>query len=75
MIVHELCMHEGQRVAHPLPTFSLPLIHQVPAFGYCDEVEMDALIALRSSLKNAAAAANVKLSYMPFLLKVVLSSS
>lgn len=41
----------------------------VPHFGYCDEIDMTALVALRGSLKDQAEAAGVKLSYMPFMLK------
>lgn len=42
----------------------------VPTFLYCDEVMMDSLIQLRAQLKPAADAAGIKLSYMPFLIKV-----
>lgn len=41
----------------------------VPHFGYCDEIEMDGLIALRDRLKPLAASRGVKLSYMPMILK------
>ncbi len=54
----------------------------VPQFGYCDEIGMDALIALRDSLKKhppptlggahspgAAGKDGVKISYLPFIIK------
>lgn len=43
----------------------------VPHFGYADEVQMDALMALRASLKPAAEARGTKLSFMPFIIKAV----
>jgi 2-oxoisovalerate dehydrogenase E2 component (dihydrolipoyl transacylase) len=42
----------------------------VPHFGYCDEVVMDDIIALRKDLKVLADKANIKFSYMPIILKV-----
>lgn len=43
--------------------------NSIPHFGYCDEVEMDALVLLREELKALAEQRGVKLSYMPFILK------
>jgi pyruvate dehydrogenase E2 component (dihydrolipoamide acetyltransferase) len=39
-----------------------------------DEVEMDQLVALRSELKDHAAQADAKLSYLPFIVKAVVSA-
>lgn len=41
----------------------------VPHFGYADEVEMDALKALREVLKPMAELKGVSVSYMPFMIK------
>lgn len=43
----------------------------VPHLGYCDEIEMDAAMALRAELKGVAAERGVKFSFMPILLKAV----
>lgn len=43
---------------------------KIPHFGYCDEVDLSRLVALRAELKSIAAARGVKLSYMPFFIKV-----
>jgi hypothetical protein len=50
---------------------------QVPHLGYCEEIVMDSLIGLRKELKKAlerkgGSGPHVKLSYMPFILKVCL---
>eukprot|EP00045_Choanoeca_perplexa_P007397 m.66536 g.66536 ORF g.66536 m.66536 type:complete len:468 (-) comp14060_c0_seq1:56-1459(-) len=42
---------------------------QVPHFGYADEVEMDALMGVRQSLKPQVEAMGLKLSFMPFIIK------
>jgi len=43
---------------------------QIPHFGYCDEIDVGKLVALRNELKEAVMQrSNVKLSYMPFILK------
>ncbi|XP_018494626.1 lipoamide acyltransferase component of branched-chain alpha-keto acid dehydrogenase complex, mitochondrial [Galendromus occidentalis] len=42
---------------------------QIPHFGYKDEVEMDALMAIRKDLVAQAKSSGVKLSYMPFFIK------
>jgi len=41
----------------------------VPQLGYCEEINMDALVKLRKELKPIAESQGVKLSYMPFILK------
>lgn len=48
---------------------------KIPHFGYCDEVDLSQLVALRKDLKAVAEARGVKLSYMPFFIKVQLSTS
>eukprot|EP00049_Salpingoeca_infusionum_P018211 m.356227 g.356227 ORF g.356227 m.356227 type:complete len:485 (+) comp17474_c0_seq1:44-1498(+) len=42
---------------------------QVPHFGYADEIEVDELIKLRTALKPVAQSRDIKLTYMPFILK------
>jgi 2-oxoisovalerate dehydrogenase E2 component (dihydrolipoyl transacylase) len=42
---------------------------KVPHFGYYDEIEMDAMIQLREELKPHFESQNVKLSYMPLMIK------
>lgn len=42
-----------------------------PHFTYVDEVDATELVALRSSLKAAAAARGVKLTYLPFIMKAL----
>jgi len=41
----------------------------VPTFGYCDEIVMDNLVALRKQIKPIAEAKGVKVSYFHFMLK------
>ncbi|KAJ7551692.1 hypothetical protein O6H91_06G024900 [Diphasiastrum complanatum] len=43
----------------------------VPHFHYMEEVNMDALVRLRTSLKNVALERNIKLTYLPFLIKAL----
>lgn len=43
---------------------------KIPHFGYCDEVDLTELVRLRSELKGLAESRGVKLSYMPFFIKV-----
>lgn len=40
-----------------------------PHFGYCDEIHMDGLMALRGVLKPVAEASGLKLSFLPMILK------
>ena len=44
-----------------------------PHFTYVDEVDATELVALRKSLKPAAAARGVKLTYLPFIMKSLVS--
>ena len=43
---------------------------KIPPFGYCDEVDLTQLVKLRMQLKGLAESRGVKLSYMPFFIKV-----
>lgn len=43
---------------------------KIPHFGYCDEVDMTALVQLRKELKGSPLVGNVPFSYMPVILKV-----
>lgn len=43
---------------------------QIPHFGLCDELDLSRLVALRSELRAISEARGVKLSYMPFFIKV-----
>ncbi|CAL8251790.1 unnamed protein product [Merluccius merluccius] len=42
---------------------------KIPHFGFCDEVDLSRLVALRADLKAISEARGVKLSYMPFFIK------
>lgn len=44
---------------------------KIPHFGYKDEVDLSQLVRLRSELKDVVEARGVKLSYMPFFIKVI----
>ncbi|XP_037083279.1 lipoamide acyltransferase component of branched-chain alpha-keto acid dehydrogenase complex, mitochondrial-like [Pollicipes pollicipes] len=48
---------------------AMKLSMTVPHFGYCDEIEMTALVNLRPTLKKSAEAFGIKFSYMPFIIK------
>lgn len=41
----------------------------VPHLGYCDEIEMDKLMAVRKQLKPVAEKRGVPLTFMPFMIK------
>ena len=43
---------------------------KIPHFGYCDEVDLSHLVALRTQLRPLSERRGVKLSYMPFFIKV-----
>lgn len=43
---------------------------KIPHFSYCDEIDLSRLVALRSELKPLAESRGVRLSYMPFFIKV-----
>jgi pyruvate dehydrogenase E2 component (dihydrolipoamide acetyltransferase) len=44
---------------------------RIPHFCYVDEVDATELVAMRSELKDAAAAAGAKLTYLPFIMKAL----
>lgn len=43
---------------------------KIPHFGYCDEVDLTELVKLREELKPVASARGIRLSFMPFFMKV-----
>lgn len=43
---------------------------KIPHFGYSDEVDLTQLVRLREELKPVAEMRGVKLSFMPFFIKV-----
>jgi 2-oxoisovalerate dehydrogenase E2 component (dihydrolipoyl transacylase) len=43
---------------------------KIPHFGYCDEIVLNRLMATRELLKPVALERGIKLSFMPFMLKV-----
>lgn len=47
---------------------------KIPHFGYKDEVDLTRLVQLRKELKGLSEARGVKLSYMPFFIKVTFDS-
>lgn len=47
---------------------TMTLANRIPHFGYADEIVLDGLVALRRALN--ADAERVRLSYMPFFIKV-----
>ncbi|KAM6921792.1 lipoamide acyltransferase component of branched-chain alpha-keto acid dehydrogenase complex, mitochondrial [Xenentodon cancila] len=65
----------GKDVTEPLKGFHKAMVKtmtaalKIPHFGYCDEVDLSRLVALRSELKSVAGHRGVKLSYMPFFIK------
>ncbi|CAJ1059529.1 lipoamide acyltransferase component of branched-chain alpha-keto acid dehydrogenase complex%2C [Xyrichtys novacula] len=65
----------GKDVTEPLKGFHKAMVKtmtaalKIPHFGYCDEVDLSRLVALRAELKSTAEARGVKLSYMPFFIK------
>uniref|UniRef100_A0A8C7SGD9 Dihydrolipoamide acetyltransferase component of pyruvate dehydrogenase complex n=1 Tax=Oncorhynchus mykiss TaxID=8022 RepID=A0A8C7SGD9_ONCMY len=44
---------------------------KIPHFGYKDEVDLTRLVQLRKELKGLSEARGVKLSYMPFFIKLI----
>lgn len=46
-------------------------VSTIPHFTVSDEIDMDALMAARSQLKDGFAAQGIKLSYMPFVIKAL----
>ncbi|XP_069823651.1 lipoamide acyltransferase component of branched-chain alpha-keto acid dehydrogenase complex, mitochondrial [Dendropsophus ebraccatus] len=65
----------GKDVTEPLKGFHKAMVKsmtaalKIPHFGYCDEVDVTALVKLREDLKSVAEARGVRLSFMPFFLK------
>ncbi|KAM3914760.1 lipoamide acyltransferase component of branched-chain alpha-keto acid dehydrogenase complex, mitochondrial [Leptodactylus fuscus] len=65
----------GKDVTEPLKGFHKAMVKtmtaalKIPHFGYCDEVDMTALVKLREDLKPVAESRGVRLSFMPFFLK------
>ncbi|XP_041648179.1 lipoamide acyltransferase component of branched-chain alpha-keto acid dehydrogenase complex, mitochondrial [Cheilinus undulatus] len=65
----------GKDVTEPLKGFHKAMVKtmtaalKIPHFGYCDEVDLTRLVALRAELKSTAESRGVKLSYMPFFIK------
>ncbi|XP_060933983.1 lipoamide acyltransferase component of branched-chain alpha-keto acid dehydrogenase complex, mitochondrial [Limanda limanda] len=65
----------GKDVTEPLTGFHKAMVKtmtaalMIPHFGYCDEVDLSRLVALRGELRSVAEGRGVKLSYMPFLIK------
>ncbi|NXR21435.1 ODB2 dehydrogenase, partial [Cinclus mexicanus] len=47
---------------------------KIPHFGYSDEVDLTQLVQLREELKPLAEIRGVKLSFMPFFIKLILMS-
>lgn len=45
---------------------------KIPHFGYCDDVDLSRLVVLRTELRSVAESRGIKLSYMPFFIKVSL---
>uniref|UniRef100_A0A7N9AK05 Dihydrolipoamide acetyltransferase component of pyruvate dehydrogenase complex n=1 Tax=Mastacembelus armatus TaxID=205130 RepID=A0A7N9AK05_9TELE len=62
-------------VTEPLKGFHKAMVKtmtaalKIPHFGYCDEVDLSRLVALRAELRPMAEGRGVKLSYMPFFIK------
>ncbi|KAM9761905.1 lipoamide acyltransferase component of branched-chain alpha-keto acid dehydrogenase complex, mitochondrial [Menidia menidia] len=65
----------GKDVTEPLKGFHKAMVKtmtaalKIPHFGYCDEVDLSRLVALRAELQPLAQSRGVKLSYMPFFIK------
>ncbi|XP_045442792.1 lipoamide acyltransferase component of branched-chain alpha-keto acid dehydrogenase complex, mitochondrial isoform X2 [Pipistrellus kuhlii] len=65
----------GQDRTEPITGFQKAMVKtmtaalKIPHFGYCDEVDLTALVRLREELKPVAAARGIKLSFMPFFIK------
>ncbi|CAH1773663.1 unnamed protein product [Owenia fusiformis] len=48
---------------------TMTIANAIPHFGYCDEIDMTALVNLRDSLRKMAAERGINFSYMPVILK------
>ena len=49
---------------------SMNIAHTIPHFGYYEEIDMTKLVQLRQELKSISNERGIKLSYMPFIIKV-----
>lgn len=47
---------------------------KIPHFGYCDQVDLNRLVKVRTELQPLAQSRGVKISYMPFFIKVTLGA-
>ena len=47
--------------------------HTAPHFAYVEEVDMTELVSIREQLRPVADEANVKLNYLPFIIRAVIS--
>ncbi|XP_068175101.1 lipoamide acyltransferase component of branched-chain alpha-keto acid dehydrogenase complex, mitochondrial [Antennarius striatus] len=65
----------GKDVTEPLKGFHKAMVKtmtaalKIPHFGYCDDVDLTRLVALRAELRAVSEARGVRLSYMPFFIK------
>ncbi|XP_055364590.1 lipoamide acyltransferase component of branched-chain alpha-keto acid dehydrogenase complex, mitochondrial isoform X2 [Betta splendens] len=65
----------GKDVTAPLKGFSKAMVRtmtaalKIPHFGYCDDVDLSQLVALRAELRSVAESRGIKLSFMPFFIK------
>lgn len=48
--------------------------HSIPSFGYCDELDVTKLVALRKEIKSQLAKDGVNITYMPFFIKALSNS-
>lgn len=48
---------------------------KIPHFGYCDQVDLSRLVTLRTELQPLAQGRGVRISYMPFFIKVRLTAA
>uniref|UniRef100_A0A8C7G645 Dihydrolipoamide acetyltransferase component of pyruvate dehydrogenase complex n=1 Tax=Oncorhynchus kisutch TaxID=8019 RepID=A0A8C7G645_ONCKI len=67
----------GKDITEPLKGFHKAMVKtmtaalKIPHFGYKDEVDLTRLVQLRKELKGLSEARGVKLSYMPFFIKLI----
>lgn len=48
---------------------------KIPHFGYCDQVDLSRLVTLKTELQPLATGRGVKISYMPFFIKVMVTAA
>lgn len=65
-----LQFHTHSLLIPPSP-IGLKFTGQIPQFGYCDEVNMNQLVSLRSVIKDQLLEKGIKFSYMPIIIKAV----